>query len=450
MLVLALAVGLTLTAGIASYAEKTVTIKVWAVGDPLSTTRVTNIEEAGNRLNKYLAATGADVNVQVEKTYTREWGPYRKRVLFTFKGGDPDKIPDIVITGCADAAMYAEAGYIIPLDEYIAQYPEVCDDVFPSLLEANKYKGQIWGFPQDISVRMFYFRKDLLKKAGWTDEQMDSVLSKTIKGEFTLDDLAKMGQDMLAAGVVQKGKAIWTRPTPGDDWLALIFSYGGEIWDPAAAKFIFDKSAILDSLKYMKKLVDMGLTPKAMADISWPEVHAQWVGGNVGIFMTGGSWHWPYWGGDPHNLPVEEVLGFAPLPAGFKGGEPNTVGGPMTHTITAASRNKDLAFLLVMLASSLDLNTKHAVKVGQLAIRRSQISYGPYAEAKFQATLSRAGFLDYLKTSPTHEKTGSYIQVFFKGGIVPVMMGILTPEEALDSLLKQLKGELGDELMVRE
>ncbi|RLE33178.1 ABC transporter substrate-binding protein [Candidatus Acetothermia bacterium] len=449
LLIFGLAAGL-----VAAQEAKVITIKAWTVGpDDPSITRKLNLEAAVERLNKYLEVVGADIRVEIEATFvTTSWSDYKRANLLALQSGDPAKIADIIITGHEDIGPYAEAGYIVPLDDFIAKYPEVYEDFFPALWESCKYKGKIWGIPQDTEARMFYYRKDLLKAAGYSEEFIESIPAKVTAGEFTLDDIIALGQKLLEAGVVDETMAIWHRPTPGTDWFQFIYAFGGELYDPATGKLVVDKSATLALFKFMKKLVDLKLTPGAMSQISWPEIHSNFSGGKVGINLTGGSWNFAEWQHDPYNKSFEylwENIGFAPIPAAEKGGKPVSVSHPLVHVITAASQHKELAFLIVTLASAVDLNTRHALQSGHLAIRRSQLSYAPYAADVFAKTVSEL-CAPFARFSPNHPKAPFYWEALFRDGIVPVEVGALSPEAALENFIKRVQTELGDQVIIRE
>ncbi len=455
IMVVALAVGFLLIGGAVPYAQeiKTVTIKAWTVGpDDPSITRKTNLEDAGKRLNKYLEAIDAKVRVKVEATFnTESWSSFKTANLLALGTGDPEKIADIIVTGHEMIGPYATAGYIVPLDDYIAKYPEVYNDFIPALWNSARFAGKIWGIPQDTECRITWFRKDKLREMGWSEEEINSLPKKVEAGEFTLDGLVDLGKKMLDAGVVKKGNAIWHRPTPGTDWFQFIFAYGGEIFDPDTGKLVVDKSATLSLFKYIKKLVDLGLTPSGMSTIAWAEIHSNWTKGKIGIFLTGGSWNWAEWIRSPYNIPEAEQwknVGWFPIPSAFKGGKPVSVSHPLVHLITKASLNKDLAFLLVTLASSNDLNTKHALGSGHLAVRQSQVAYGEYAKAKYAKLMTEV--LKYTHFAPNHEKAPFYWETLFKGGISAVETGAVSPEGALDFFVKRMKSELGDQVIVRE
>ena len=124
-----------------------------------------------------------------------------------------------------------------------------------------------------------------------------------------------------------------------------------------------------------------------------------------------------------------ENIGWALIPAGSKGGRPVSVSHPLAYIIPAKARNPGLGFLIVTLATSNDLNTRHAIQSMHLAIRDSQIAYRAYGESK--ALVEFAKLLPFSRFSPNHPKTPFYWETIHKG-LSGVETGQLTPDRALD------------------
>ena len=435
---------------------ETITLKAWTVGpDDPSITRMWNLELATEQLNIALAAKDAPYRVKLEATFTTTtWSDYKSANLLALGSGDPNQIADLLITGHEDIGPYATAGYIIPLDDCIKKYHEVYDDFIPALWDAVKFKGHIWGIPQDTEARMFYYNKELLREAGYSDDFIESIPERVRNGEFTLDDIIAIGKKLVESGAVEPEKAIWHRPTPGTDWFQFIFAYGGRIYDPDSGRLVFPKGAVLKTLQFIKALVDNKLTPAAMSQIAWPEIHSSFAKDQViGIWLTGGSWNWSEWQHDPYNVPESELfekIGFAPIPAGEKGGQPVSVSHPLVYMITAVTSSADqpelhqeLACELITHASSVELTTDHAVHSGHLAVRQAQLNYWRYAENEFAKRVSEE-VSPYARFSPNHEKAPKYWEIIFKEGIVPVETGTMTPQAAVQHLEQRLKAEIPD------
>ncbi|HHV92927.1 MAG TPA: extracellular solute-binding protein [Firmicutes bacterium] len=430
--------------------EQVVTIRAWTVGpDTPAYYRAENLQLAAERLNRILADAGASVRVDVDVDFwTESWDSYRRRVILAFESGDPDAVPDIINSSHLDIPVWAEAGWLAPMDEYIERYWDmVYQDFFPHLWDSVTLDGKRYGVPQDIEVRMVFYRKDHLAALGWTQEEIEDLPRRIRDKEFLLDDLIDVARQMQEAGLVEWG--ILHRPTAGPDFFQFIAAYGGEYFDPETGKLVLDREAVLRTLEFFQRLVEEGITPRGMTSWPWPSVHrAIAIDGSAGIQITGGMWNWREWQRD-FSQPEEDLfadIGFALIPAGNAAGRPNQLGQPQAYMITSASKNKDLAGLLITLASAVDLNTNHAIEGAKLAIRQSQTAFAPFAEAEFLS--QAAALLPQQIFLPVHPGSGFYSTALYEA-ISGVEAGMLTPEVALQQLEQRLKAQLGDDLVVR-
>lgn len=442
---------LVLGAAVAVHAqEQVITIRAWTVGpDTPAFYRAENLELAAERLNRILEDAGAPVRVQVETDFwTESWDSYRRRAILAFESDDPETIPDIIGSSHLDIPVWAEAGWIAPMDEYIERYWDMAyEDFFPHLWDSVTYDGKRYGVPQDIEVRMVYYRKDHLRALGWSEEDIEDLPRRIRDKEFLLGDLVDVARQMQEAGLVEWG--VLHRPTAGPDFFQFVVAFGGEYFDPETGKLVLDREAVLDTLKFFYGLAEEGLTPRGMTSWPWPSVHrAIAVEGTAGVQLTGGMWNWSEWQRDfshPEDDLFENV-GFALIPAGNDKGRPNQLGQPQAYMVTAASPNKELAALLITLASAVDLNTNHALEGAKLAIRESQTAYRRFADATF---LSMAATLVPEQIFlPTHPASGFYNTALYEA-IGGVEAGMLTPEMALQQLEMRMRAELGDDLIVR-
>jgi len=448
---LVLALLLVAAAGPVAHAQEVITLRAWTIGpDTPAFYRAENLVLAAERLNKYLEAAGANIRVQVEADFwTETWDSYRRRAILAFESGDPNAIPDIINSSHLDIPAWASAGWIIPMDQYIERYWDgTYEDFFPHLWDAVTYNGRRWGVPQDIEVRMVFYRKDHLKALGWTDEDIADLPRRVKEKEFTLQDLVELGKQLRDAGISEY--PIIHRPTAGPDFFQYVVAFGGEYVDPATGKLVLDRQAVLRTLNFFRTLTqEEDLTPVGMTSWAWPTVHrALVVDGSASIQITGGMWNWAEWQRD---LGVSEdylfdTIAFTLIPVGSENGRPNQAGQPQAYMITEASRHKDLAALLITIASDVDLNTNHSLQGAKLAIRRSQTAFPDFANATY---LSMAATLvpDQIFL-PAHEATGFYNTALYEA-IGAVEAGMLRPEQALQELERRLRAQLGDDLIVR-
>ncbi len=430
-------------AGIAS--AKEVKLTIWAIGpDNPSFWRAKAFNVAIDRLNKILGATGSDVKIVGNVSFeTVSWGDYRTRALLAFKSG---KGPDIYTTGHEDIGMLADAGYIIPLDKYINKYKWYFDSFFPNLWNSVKLKGKIYGIPQDTEARMIYIRKDALKKMGWSDEKIKKFIEAGWKGEITLEDILKVGAEAKKKGIVKWG--FYHRPTPGVDYFQIYLAYGGRMWDPDTGKLVLSEKAALETLKFFYDAVNTyKITPSGMTSVSWKSIHKAVVNGDV-LFWLGGSWNWAEWQRD-YNASEDYLfknIAFIPIPPGKKGGKPVTISHPVVYMVSSTCKNPDLAVALIGMALAPDLNTKHAVTSGHLAISYKQLGLPEYNKAKFLSMVTP--LLKFTRFAPNHPKFNTYNKEGWYKAIQMVEVNGAKPEKALSFLKSILKRKLKGALTI--
>jgi len=428
--------------------KQVITITVWAVGpDEPSVYRFEAFKVAAEKLNKMLKDAGANVEIKIEGDFwTQSWGDYKKRFLLAMQTG---KGPDIYCTGHEDVATHAEAGYIIPLDDYIQKYWDtVYYDVFPSLWESVTYKGKIWAVPQDTEARPIYFRKDALRALGWSERDIEELPEKVRKGEFTLMDLVNVAKQAVEAGVVEYG--LVHRPSPGWDYQQFYLAYGGRLWDPNSGKLVFSKTAWKKTLEFFyKAATEWKIVDPHQFGGEWKIVyHGRFTEGKA-LFASGGTWHKAEWI-QKYGLTEEsfwENIGFMLHPAGEPGLKPVTLSHPLVYMIPSTCKNPDLAFLLITLVTDPHINSLHAVNSGHLAILRSEVSDTKYQEDPFLAEV--AYMLEYTTFIPLHPKYGQYNDIIYRA-VSAAESGEISVDEVFNTFLQEVQSTLGEDVIIED
>ncbi len=424
----------------AAKAPQEITIEAWTVGpDEPSVYRFENLKIAADKLNKMLEDLGSNIRVKITGFFwTQSWADYKKRFLLAMKAG---KGPCIYLTGHEDVPTHAEAGYIIPLDDYIKKYWDtVYYDIFPVLWESVKYKGKTWAIPQDTEARPIYFRKDVLRKLGWSEAEIEALPEKVRKGEFTLDDLLRVAKEAKDKGLVKWG--LVHRASKGWDYIQFYLAFGGRLWDSESGKMVFTKSAWKKWAEFFGKAVEMGVVNPNQLGGDWKSLfHEPFTKGEA-LFASGGTWHKAEWI-QKYGLTEEsfwENVGFMLHPAGEPGKKPVTLSHPLVYMVTSQCKYPEVAFLIITLATDPHINSLHSVNSAHLAILRSQITDTKYQEDKFLAEV--AYMLDYTTFIPMHPKWGEYNDAIFRA-LSAIETGAATPEQAYEQLLADVQA-LGD------
>ena len=209
---------------------------------------------------------------------------------------------DVVTLETAEKAEFAENGFILPIDDYLAAHPEVdYADVAPILADmTTQYKGKIWGLPYYTYTAGYFGRCDLFEdpteqaafkeKYGYdlavptTWEQHRDITEfftrkagETLKGETLTKDFYGVG---LMAGRFQEIQ---------DELSAFIWAWGGDwLKDDGST----DVETITKALKwYVEELLPYA--PPAALTVTYDGVMNQMQDGQIaqtaGFFLD----QWP-------------------------------------------------------------------------------------------------------------------------------------------------------------
>ncbi|MFC6602743.1 extracellular solute-binding protein [Ectobacillus funiculus] len=388
------------------------------------------------------------MEVKVEtNSFSGSWDDYAKQFMLAFQA---KKEPDIYATGHENIGWLADGHYILSLDDL--KKSKEYKDVVPTLWKAAEYKNHIWGALQDTEARPVFYNKDILKKLGWSDEQINSLPEKVKQGEFTLEDMTNLAEEAKSKGAAQFG--IVHRPVEGPDFQALAYDFGGKVYDASANKIVFDKKAVAKQLNYYYEIAQEQLIPDNLTSIQWDNIHKMVVNGQT-LFYYGGIWNVFNWSqGNFHDQLgkvdakwVNEHFGMMLIPAAEKGGKPLTLSHPFVYTVSAHTKHPDLVKRLLELVADPELQADHAIKTAHLPVTKSGEENPDF---KADITLGNVAYMsDYTTFLPNSNGFPKYSKAVFSA-IQAVELGKKKPEEALKDLEVQLKNDLGDQLQIIE
>ncbi len=427
-----------------------VKLTAWTIGpDEPSFYRRDNLVDAAKRLNEDLKALGSNVTVELEATFdTGEWGDYKQKFILAAQAGNA---PDIILSGHEDVAPWSEAGYIINLDDYIQQYWEsTYQDIIPALWKAVEYKGHKWGVPQDTEARPMYFSKKLLRDWGWSEDEINALPEKVKAGEFTLYDMLETAKKAQDDGIVEQGHGYWTRPKKGGDFYHIYFAFGGEMQDPETGKLVVVKDALRKWLQFHYDTVfTYKTTPEGFIGTDWKIWHETVSKADKVLFWNGGTWHWAEWTQkylDGNEQYLWDNVGFMLIPAGEPGLKPTTLSHPLVYMVSSSSKHPDLAFRIITLATTADLNSRHATNSGHLAILQSQFNHPAYKANKF---LQQAAYMvEYTNFQPNSPDFGEYDRIMWTA-LSAVMAGDMSVDDAVAFVEDEMQAALGDKVIFK-
>jgi inositol-phosphate transport system substrate-binding protein len=424
-----------------------VVIKVWSRADRSGPLRAGNLVAAGETLNKMLAATGTDKRVKIELNETNAKG-YDDDALDLMKAFAVDKGPDIFVLAHEWTGAFAESGYAWNLEDHITKNPELYGDIIVPLWQATSYKGARYGVPQDSEVRMYFLNNDKLRKMGKTDKDIASLSAKVDAGEFTAYDLCDLAGQSVTKGVTKYG--ILHRPNAGPDFQMMMEGFGNVPYDKTEGKLQASKAGMTAFFTWVKYCVDKKAFSPTNTSLSWDNIEQAAFAKEETLVFFHGVWRvtdqskaWNLTG----KADYQKKITWINAPAGKKGGTPTNLSHPIAYSVSAKSKNKDLAAFLVGLASQPYANTKHAVTTNHTPINYGQQAM-PEVMEKGWALVAATPMLKYASFMPNHPKIGQYNSIIFKG-IQGVETGRLKADAAAAFVIDELTNELGKDVLIR-
>lgn len=92
------------------------------------------------------------------------WSAAHEKLLTAYVGGS---VPDAFQLGNTWIPEFVALNAIEPLDERIQRSPATPSaDYFPGVVDANMVGGRTYGLPWYVDTRLFFYRRDLLERAG--------------------------------------------------------------------------------------------------------------------------------------------------------------------------------------------------------------------------------------------------------------------------------------------
>jgi inositol-phosphate transport system substrate-binding protein len=390
-----------------------------------------------------------ELGIQLDLTLIqddKDWGEYKNEFVLASEAGEA---PDIILSGHEDMGAWAPAGYLLPLDDLIAQHDEF-KDVVPKLWESMQWNGQTWGVPQDAEARPIFYSKLLLKDLGWTDEEIESLPQRVMDGEFTFADLVATAQQAVDEGVVEEGKGLYLRTGNGPDYLIWYYGQGGQVLD-ADGKLVFDRAAAEQALELLGSFEPSGITRPDMIGLDGNILNTDVASADTVLFYQGGTWNWANWarnfvadkGGNDYLLENEGLMLFPSMNADVGA---ITLTHPLAYMVSSSSEHADVAMALIAAVTTPDANNRHAIDSFHLGILNTQLESDAYTS---NTAISQAHYMiDHTSNIPNDPGWAAWSNAWWTA-VQAAVSDQSTPAEAVELAVNQLQNELGDQITIR-
>jgi sn-glycerol 3-phosphate transport system substrate-binding protein len=185
--------------------------------------------------------------IKVEPVFTGDYYETDQKVLTAFRGGNP---PDIAIMRTGNLFLLKDLDAIIPLDAFITKAggEKYLNDFIPAFLKNSQADGKIWSIPFQRSTPLFYWNKELFKKAGFDPN----------RGPQTWADVLAFAQKLTVRDA--RGNATqWGLEIPRNDhWFfqTLVLQNDGKLENEAGTEVYFNSPATVGALEFWSDLAN--------------------------------------------------------------------------------------------------------------------------------------------------------------------------------------------------
>ena len=297
-------------------------------------------------LRTQLARFTAERGIEVQIRATPDSADQRHQLYVQWLNArSPD--PDVLQLDVVWTPEFAAAGWLLPFDRFNPSR----EAFFPATIEANGWRGALYGLPWFVDVGMLYWRTDLFDSAPVSFDALASAAGRA----------RERGQ--VRYGVVWQGARY--------EGLVTVFlehagGFGGDIMD-ADGRVVVDSEAAVRALTWMRDQIHRDGNVPAAA-LTWHEEETRFA------FQNGSAAamrNWPYafsllQGPDSR---VADRFAVAPMPFESGSGEPTAALGGSQLAINARTARPEAAWALVEYLTAPEQMLERARVVAQFPSR---------------------------------------------------------------------------------
>ncbi|WP_249124336.1 extracellular solute-binding protein [Saccharopolyspora erythraea] len=319
--------------------------------------------------------------------------------------------PDVIYEDSFNLNSDVEAGYLAPLDERLAQWPEWNQYIDTTKQAGRAADGRTYGVPLDTDTRGLWYNRDLFARAGlpadWKPRTWEDVLAAARQVKQRFPDV--IGLDMSL------GKAEGESVSMQTVEMLLYGTETGTLYDEQQKKWIAPSRGFADAMSFLSTAIGENLTQSKaqIADAQYDKTARDELAqqGKVAIRLDGsfaaGNWDaagWKNW---------SETMSATAMPTQF-GQAPGSVSmsGGWTLALSASGKKQDDAFEFVKLAMSKDNVVEYSIASGNLPARQDAAADPRVADATpvTRFWIGLLGNTHYRPALPEYPKVSEEIQ----------------------------------------
>ena len=352
--------------------------------------------------------------------------------------------PDVMYEDTFKVKSDAEAGYILPLDDYIAEWEDW--EQFPdNAREAGAGDdGKIYGIPMGTDTRAIWYNKQLLADAGvevpWEPTSWDDILDAAAA-------VKEFNPDLIPFNIYSgKGQS---EGASMQGFQMLLSGTEDTLYNSDEKKWVVGSDGFIDSLGFVADVYqgDLGPTPQQALDKNVnTTVNAEWIPQGTLAMSLDGSWvsgtwletgttPWPEW---------NDVMGVAAMPTqDGEGAGRTSMSGGWTLAMGAKTKNADAAWDFISLALDEENSLSYDIAASQIAVRTDVGTTPEYVDSNptFAFFSELVADTHFRPATTDYAKISNEITVAMES----VMTGQQTPEEAAEVYDTAVAGIVGED-----
>ena len=392
-----------------------------------------------NQIIPQIEAANPGIKIKPEVIVASE-GDYYTKIDLMMRSAST--APDLVKEDSFLVGSDATAGYLAPLNKYLATWPDYASEFYPGMQSITTFKGVNYGVMNGTDVRGIWYNKQIFAKAGlpttWQPKTWADILkaAQTIKAK--VPNVIPMN---LYSGIPED------EASSMQGFEMLLYGTKDPLYDYKTNKWVESSHGFLDSLNFVQTVynskdllgptddialnglagneVSQELLPKGKLAI---DIDGSWV---PSTWISSGAAPWPQW---------QSVMGMAKMPTEF-GQAPGFVSmsGGWAYSISSKSPNKDAAWKVLQAANTADNLANFDVLVGNIGVRKDESTVAAYASVPMNPFFtSIVGFSQFRPGFPAYPKVSNQIDLAMEN----VMSGT-SPKDAMSYYASAVQGIAG-------
>lgn len=202
-------------------------------------------------------------------------------------------LADVVNLGSSWVADLAASNALLDLTDRVNAWPDF-QKIYPVVRESSAINGKYWTLPGGASTFTFFYRKDVLDKAGISTEQ-----PKTWDEFYTACE--SIATKASIKPVCLPGATAWGGGTWEEGFRQVLLSFKGPVYDTTDSKWVVSSPNLLKAFQVYETLVKNNwlTVDELMNPNPWEATKYQAFPAGELAVVTGGDWQWTFdWGLD--------------------------------------------------------------------------------------------------------------------------------------------------------